>query len=603
MNSPIKAAMSWFTRKFQEIVGDLPKDIQTEINNKVAPQQAVNNSFKKQGIFGKLRQRVTEVIEKAAGIGLGQKPKPMPELYTSWDASKMRLSEKLHGTDAKMRAAIVDTIREQLKLGKHAKEAALALYDGYNSGKHVVRRQELPLYMQKIINLARRGELTDDEKAALQRLIRRAEAQTAKMGAKGAPNKALKTAYNELLNAVNKGAGKALERGIKTAVEEKSRYVAERIARTEAARAWAEAFHARYKDDDEVLAYKWQLGSRHPNFDVCDMYAEANLYGLGKGIFPKDKCPALPAHPHCLCHLTPVYKGETDLTQKRDNVKQGGDAWLMGLTYAERCKVLGIDGAAAFEHDAGDWRESMRGYSPETLGTRLTEAAGRGKMNKSQRQGGEIKIDWPKYDKSKAFTAEQYNDLRNFAKDHDIDISGFKGYDGDIDTIKESIKTLSALQQQFPKVADKQHKLTLIMARNMDADDFAITTKGRFIYLNANAYRDKNKLRDEYKKLVDDGWFVKGTDYRAIIHHEFGHIVAKAYHIDPMKIAQQITGKRGFQLINQMQKDLSGYSASDYDGTEIISEVFADISTGAPTVFSRKFYDECVKLGGGVCGS
>ena len=371
MNSPIKAALSWFTRKFQEIVGDLPKDIQTEINNDVAPQQAVNNSFKKQGIFGKLRQRVTEVIEKAAGIGLGQKPKPMPELHTAWDASKMRLSEKLHGTDAKMRAAIVDTIREQLKLGKHAKDAALALYDGYNSGKHVVRQQQLPVYMQKIVNLARRGELTDDEKAALQRLIRRAEQQTAKMGAKGAPNKALKTAYNELLRAVEKGAGKALERGIKVAVEEKSRYVAERIARTEAARAWAEAFHARYKDDDEVLAYKWQLGSRHPNFDICDMYAEANLYGLGKGIFPKDKCPTLPAHPHCLCHLTPIYKDETDLNGQRDRVKQGGDAWLAGLTHAERCKILGIDGAKAWESGAGDWRESMRGYSPEMLGTRI----------------------------------------------------------------------------------------------------------------------------------------------------------------------------------------------------------------------------------------
>ena len=380
MNSPIKAALSWFTRKFQEIVGDLPKDIQTEINNDVAPQQAVNNSFKKQGIFGKLRQRVTEVIEKAAGIGLGQKPKPMPELHTAWDASKMRLSEKLHGTDAKMRAAIIDTIREQLKLGKHAKDAALALYDGYNSGKHVVRQQQLPVYMQKIVNLARRGELTDEEKKHLQRLIRRAEAQTAKMGANGAPNKALKTAYNELLRAVDKGAGKALERGIKVAVEEKSRYVAERIARTEAARAWAEAFHARYKDDDEVLAYKWQLGSRHPNFDVCDMYAEANLYGLGKGIFPKDKCPTLPAHPHCLCHLTPIYKDETDLNGQRDRVKQGGDAWLAGLTHAERCKVLGIDGAKAWESGAGDWRESMRGYSPETLGTRLTEAAGRGKI-------------------------------------------------------------------------------------------------------------------------------------------------------------------------------------------------------------------------------
>ena len=216
-----------------------------------------------------MRQRVTEVIEKAAAIGLGEKPKPMPALYEAWDSSGMKLSEKLHGTDVEMRRAITDTIKEQLKIGKHAKEAALKLYDGYNTGKHVIRQQELPVYMQKIVNLARRGELTDKEKAELQRLIRRAKEQTAKLGQDGAPNKSLKAAYNQLLKAVEKNSAKALERGIKTAVEERSRYVAERIARTEAARAWADAFIARYEDDEDVVAYKWQLGSRHPNFDMA----------------------------------------------------------------------------------------------------------------------------------------------------------------------------------------------------------------------------------------------------------------------------------------------------------------------------------------------
>ena len=53
----------------------------------------------------------------------------------------------------------------------------------------------------------------------------------------GAPNRALKTSYKELLGAVESCSDKALKRAIRTAVEEKSRYVAERIARTESARA------------------------------------------------------------------------------------------------------------------------------------------------------------------------------------------------------------------------------------------------------------------------------------------------------------------------------------------------------------------------------
>ena len=42
----------------------------------------------------------------------------------------------------------------------------------------------------------------------------------------GAPNRALKTSYKELLDAVESCSDKALKRAIRTAVEEKSRYVA-----------------------------------------------------------------------------------------------------------------------------------------------------------------------------------------------------------------------------------------------------------------------------------------------------------------------------------------------------------------------------------------
>ena len=41
-----------------------------------------------------------------------------------------------------------------------------------------------------------------------------------------------------------------------------------------------------------------------------DEYATVDAYGLGPGIFPKDKAPELPAHPHCLCHYEKVYASE-----------------------------------------------------------------------------------------------------------------------------------------------------------------------------------------------------------------------------------------------------------------------------------------------------
>lgn len=58
----------------------------------------------------------------------------------------------------------------------------------------------------------------------------------------GAPNKVLKTSCKELLDAVESCSDKALKRAIRTAVEEKSGYVAERTARTESVRAWCQGF-------------------------------------------------------------------------------------------------------------------------------------------------------------------------------------------------------------------------------------------------------------------------------------------------------------------------------------------------------------------------
>lgn len=60
---------------------------------------------------------------------------------------------------------------------------------------------------------------------------------------------------------------------------------------------------AKYMEDDDIETVQWKLSSAHPCYDICDLYANADLYGLGKGIFLKNKVPMLPAHPNCMCHL------------------------------------------------------------------------------------------------------------------------------------------------------------------------------------------------------------------------------------------------------------------------------------------------------------
>lgn len=336
-------------------------------------EEAVDKSLQESQMDLFWESAVEAAIAKAFAKGAGIPTIPLlPELREAWDPSGMKLSEKLHGVQKEMRRAIISTIQQQQKLGNHAMQAARALYDGYNSGIHVVRKQELPKYMQQIVNFARRSEFPDDDYYTLMRLVRRASRQTERLGTHGAPNRALRTAYKQLLQAIEENNTKAIENAIKTAVEEKSRYVAERIARTEAARAWADGFHYQYDGDDEVAAYRWKLSSRHPHFDICDMYAHADLWGLGPGIFPKDKTPILPVHPHCLCHLSPVYRSEIDKSKQVNRIRAGGDAWLESLSHMERYKVLGIQGAEKWEEHHADWRRYMRNWTAETAKSRLS---------------------------------------------------------------------------------------------------------------------------------------------------------------------------------------------------------------------------------------
>ena len=214
---------------------------------------------------------------------------------------------------------IINTIKDQLKQGAHAMKSARALYDGYNTTDNVVRKQMLPKYLQDVVNFSRRSDLTKNDVIALQKLVRKARRMVDRLAQNGAPNRALKTSYKELLDAVESCSDKALKRAIRTAVEEKSRYVAERIARTESARAWYQGFLKDTMDDPDVVAYRWVESTRHPTEDICDEYAKVDAYGLGPGIFPKDKAPELPAHPHCLCHYEKVYATELSVNLRLNN--------------------------------------------------------------------------------------------------------------------------------------------------------------------------------------------------------------------------------------------------------------------------------------------
>lgn len=358
-----------FSKNYGEKAREVAETAERLLAEGMTPDEAVKEAFRLCGVEEWLADNVNTVLLETAQSALPEEAvslitaeEMLQSLASPWDGSGMTLSEKLHGTAEDMRKRIADTVKDQLRRNRNIRQAAEALYDGYHAGR-VVRQQQLPQYIKKLMTLYRRskGNLSDDEYEKIMKQLRGVLRQHERLTGDGASYNHFRTSVGELVTAILEKNDKAVHNALWAASQEKSRYAAERIARTEGARAYYDAFMAQYESDDAVTAFRWRKSSRHPVFDICDLYAEADLYGLGKGVFPKDKAPGLPAHPHCLCHYSPVYASELEGKTEKDNVQAGGAKYIRSLTKSQRETLLGVRGAAAYQID-GDWRKHARGW-------------------------------------------------------------------------------------------------------------------------------------------------------------------------------------------------------------------------------------------------
>lgn len=118
-----------------------------------------------------------------------------------------------------------------------------------------------------------------------------------------------------------------------------------RVMRTEINRAFTESFVSSVFEHDEVAAVKFNLSPLHPRFDVCDLHARANLFGMGAGVYPQGKHP-YPAHPETLSFLTVVFEDEiTD--EDRAGVQTAAD-WLRAQPAGQQDAILGQNKGRVF---------------------------------------------------------------------------------------------------------------------------------------------------------------------------------------------------------------------------------------------------------------
>ena len=390
-----------------------------------------------------------------------------------------------------------------------------------------------------------------------------------------------------------------------------------------------EAGNLARKNQLKEKGYDLMIMTEHyPTCEICAMY-QGRVYsisGKDKRFPPLSKIFSdgyMNTHPNCRHSVVPFieelqseeelrtaieksnkpFKDTRSDSEKSLYTKQQTENRRMRsdrFQYERYKKRLGDDSPSSFsafrrikKGNGEKWKELQKKYKEKSNSNysqkSLTSVKKYDKINKEEQ------IKWLK--KGADLTPEQKHELITYAKDKKIILTGLNKTDVDIPLTKEMIDEAEKILKVYPELNNNpQLPFTIKMVNGMSANDFAMTTKSKdinIVQLNANAFRNKAKLAEEYQKLVDEGWFVEGTTYRSIIVHEMGHMYEHQNKTDVFSICKEILGtEKNIDVLEYLAKNLSEYSSIYTDGSEIISEIFSSFYTGKPKDFEREFIEK-----------
>lgn len=255
--------------------------------------------FARYGVDTQLKDILNKMLLKSISIGTG------PLAKKRFDEKKIynyKLTLKTLATDITRKSEAVETIKKQIMLNRAWRQAAQSMTD-----KKLIRgdvAKDVRELLSKARAAARNSGGEDEFRRYSRRVFRRIE------GLVEGDTSKLKRAYMDVVELTENSSAKQIRTAQKYAIEFKARRNAERIAITETNRAYNNGVLAESNEDEDIIALQWTMSGAHTIYDICNVYAEQNLCGLGPGIYPKDEAPACPAHPYCNCMLVPVYEGE-----------------------------------------------------------------------------------------------------------------------------------------------------------------------------------------------------------------------------------------------------------------------------------------------------
>jgi hypothetical protein len=268
-------------------------------------------------------------------------------LKTTIDKSKSPLIKTLKNTD--FSETVVTSVRDQIISSKDWVSVSRGVRDSV-----LKDNGQLPQHLKNVLDLGRKQNLTLDQKKELSKVIREAKIQIEKLNNTGAQTQYLKKSYERVVKAVEEGSQEAIKKATESAIKNKTRYEAERIVRTESQAMYDQASVDEALQNDLITGLEFVLSSGHKP-DECDFYAEADLFGLGRGIWAKEHFPYLPIHPNGRSSSVPFAGKQAEPINEKKAIQ-----YLKKSPAKE--KILGVGGASAFKKNPDQWKDLL-GFS------------------------------------------------------------------------------------------------------------------------------------------------------------------------------------------------------------------------------------------------
>lgn len=331
-NNPINKDINDFVnRKWLKFANDLQLKIKSELAAGKDINTAINSAFK----FVKPNEKINPIflsslidLYTSKGVQLSGSVQAGINLQKGYNKDSLKLSVK------------VNPLFSQ-KIIKNELKHSFKNIDSWN--KAASQFDKLPYgdiskQFTKLSELSKSVLTNKDDLKEYTKQLQITQKYVDKLAKNNAPNTQLKAAYQNLIDKTKTFNTKAIDSALKVAIQEKARYNAERITRTEYAKAYGTIQLETFANDSDVTGVIWELSSRHLIYDICNLHAESNIFGMGAGVYPKTNVPSFPAHPHCLCVLAPFY-GDAPNKIDTEKAKQKQEKLIEDLPKVKKAKL------------------------------------------------------------------------------------------------------------------------------------------------------------------------------------------------------------------------------------------------------------------------